>query len=221
MAQSPSGASSSSPFPVGQIFSNGLGNEPPLSADNPTIGYKLNHFMLRVRDPVRSLHFYVNLMGMRTVFTWNVGPFTIYYLGYPQSEHHRLDLSAFGKETLPVLAHTLGLMELYHIHGSENEPEGYYSTGNVPPNLGLGHLGFSVPDVATALQRLKRHGVEVIKDLGISTREAIPLSQWEAQRGIGLGELHKSYDDVFKQIAFIKDPACFTHRRLFNCPVSL
>jgi lactoylglutathione lyase len=56
-------------------------------------------------------------MGMRTVFTINTGLITICYLGFPQTEAHRADLVSFGQDTVPVLAHTLGLLELYHIHG--------------------------------------------------------------------------------------------------------
>lgn len=199
-------AKQSPPIPVGTFFPNGLKNDPPLPPDDPTIGYKFNHVMVRIRDPARSLHFYIDLMGMRTVFTMNTGPFTIYYLGYPQTAAHRADLPTYGEDTLAALPHTLGLFELYHIHGSENEPEDYYSTGNTPPHLGLGHLGFSVPDVPAALDRLRSHGVEVIKDLGVATRESVPLSQWEAQRGIGLGEPHPVYQKAFEQIAFVKDP---------------
>lgn len=202
----------SSPIPVGKFLPNGLKNDPPLPPDNPTIGYKFNHVMLRIRDPARSLHFYVDLMGMRTVFTMNTGPFTIYYLGYPQTPTHHADFPTFRQDTLSILPHTLSLFELNHIHGSKNEPEGYYSTGNEPPNLGLGHLGFSVPDVPAAVDRLKSHGVEMIKDLGIATRETIPLSQWESQRGIGLGNLHPVYRNVFEQIAFVKDPVSLTRR---------
>lgn len=199
-------STSPSPFPLGQYLPNGNNTDPPLPPNDPTIGYKFNHMMMRVRDPARSLNFYINLMGMRTVFTINTGPFTIYYLGYPQTEAHRADLASFGRDTVPILAQTLGLLELYHIHGSENEPKGFYSHGNEPPNLGLGHLGFSVPDVPAALERLRSNGVEVIKDLGVATRESIPLSRWEAERGLGLGEPHPVYQSVFKQIAFVKDP---------------
>jgi lactoylglutathione lyase len=88
--------------------------------------------MIRVRDPSQSLHFYINLMGMRTVFTVNVGPFTNYYLGYPQTEEHRKDLPKFGEETVVNFGHTLGLLKLYHIHGTEKEPQPYYKTGNDP-----------------------------------------------------------------------------------------
>ncbi|KAF4835052.1 Lactoylglutathione lyase [Colletotrichum tropicale] len=171
-----------------------VGDEAEISPGHPTIGYKFNHMMLRIRDPARSLHFYIELMGMRTVFTMNAGPFTIYYLGYPQTTEHRADLAKFREDTL------------YHVHGSENEPEGYYSSGNQPPNLGLGHLGFSVPDVPLALERLKAYGVEVVKDLGSASREDVPLSSWESGRGIGLGDLTSAYKNVFEQIAFVKDP---------------
>lgn len=195
-----------SPYPVGQYLPNGNNSDPPLPPDGPTSGFKLNHMMMRIRDPAASLHFYINLMGMRTVFVVNAGPFTIYYLGYPQTLEHQQDLVKFGRETVVNLAHTLGLLELYHIHNSENEAPGYYSTGNEPPSLGLGHLGFTVPDVRSALEHLTRNGVEVIKDLGVATRETIPLSKWEADRGNGIGELHEQYQKVFKQIAFVKDP---------------
>lgn len=166
----------------------------------------MNHIMMRIQDPIRSLHFYVDLLGMRTVFIMNAGPFTIYYLGYPQTREHQEDLTKFSEDTLANLVHTLGLLELYHIHGTENEPAGLYSTGNQPPNLGLGHLGFTVPDVPETLEYLRSHGVEVEKDLGVATRESIPLSHWEAQRGIGLGPVHPAYKRIFEQIAFVRDP---------------
>lgn len=197
---------SPSQYPIGEYKANGNKDDPPLLASDPSNGFKFNHMMMRVRDPARSLHFYIKLMGMRTVFTVNVGPFTIYYLGYPQTPEHKENLPKFGEDTVVDLGHTLGLLELYHIHGTEKKPEGYYSTGNEPPNLGLGHLGFTVPDVPAALRHLTENGVEVVKDLGVATRETIPLSEWENKQGIGQGEIHENYKKVFGQIAFVKDP---------------
>ena len=103
--------SSPSPFPAGEFLPGGHKNDSPIPETDPTIGYKLNHFMLRIRDPEASLHFYINLMGMRTVFTMNAGPFTIYYLGYPQTSEHRADPAKFGLETVEKLQQTLGLLE--------------------------------------------------------------------------------------------------------------
>jgi lactoylglutathione lyase len=151
-------------------------------------------------------------MGMRTVFTMNVGPWTIYYLGYPQNPTHRLDPNAFGVETFANLAHTLGLLELYHMHGTESDPNfPGYSTGNTPPNLGFFHFGFTVPNVPQTLERLRKEGVEVVKDLGISTRRSIPISEWEDEKGYAKGpHIHDNYKRIFEQIAFVKDPVSST-----------
>jgi lactoylglutathione lyase len=193
-------------FPVGDFLPNGQHSDPP--ADPATAGFKLNHFMMRIRDPAISLPFYIDLMGMRTVFTMNTGPFTIYYLGYPQTSTHANDLPTFGQDTCAKLQHTLGLLELYHIHGSESQPEGYYETGNRPPALGFGHLGFTVPDVPKALERMRKAGVKVVKEVGkgTTTRRAIPLSEEEEKRGLGLEDIHGNYAAVFDNIGFVLDP---------------
>ncbi|KAL4747626.1 hypothetical protein BDW72DRAFT_196567 [Aspergillus terricola var. indicus] len=209
-------SSGPSPFEVGAFLPGGHNTDPALPENSPTAGFKLNHFMLRIRDPKRSLHFYINLMGMRTVFTMNTGPWTIYYLGYPSTTQDRADLPAWSAKVggdNRTLTSTLGLLELYHVHGSEKPiTEGgcEISTGNEPPNLGFGHLGFTVPDVPKALERLRGAGVRVIKELGVSTRESIPLSKWEEERGIGVGEIHPNYKAVFDQIAFVADPDGYT-----------
>lgn len=193
-------------YPLGDFLPNGKHTDP--APDPATAGFKLNHLMVRIRDPAVSLPFYIELMGMRTVFTMNAGPFTIYYLGYPQSSQHAEDLPAFGQDTCANLQHTLGLLELYHVHGSEKQPEGYYETGNRPPALGFGHLGFTVPSVPKALDRMRKAGVKIMKDIGsgTSTRQAIPLSEHEEKLGVGLGDIHPNYAAVFDNIAFVQDP---------------
>ncbi|KAF7592985.1 Lactoylglutathione lyase, partial [Aspergillus hancockii] len=135
----------------GSFFPGGQNTDAPLPETSPTIGTKLNHSMLRIRDPTRSLNFYINQMGMRTVFTMNAGPFTMYYLGFPGRPEDRADLQGWAARVSDPknLTQTLGLLELFHIHGSERGVEEggiEMSTGNVPPHLGFGHLGFTVPD---------------------------------------------------------------------------
>ncbi|KAK9378721.1 Glyoxalase/Bleomycin resistance protein/Dihydroxybiphenyl dioxygenase [Kockiozyma suomiensis] len=201
--------SADTPFPEGEFLPSGGGyiEQKPLVSGAPETTYRLNHFMIRIRDPKISLPFYTDIMGMRIVFTMNVGPFTIYYLGYPSTDEHRADLKKFSLDTLPVMQHTLGLLELYHVHGSEKQEPGYVSTGNDPlRGLGFGHLGFTVPDVPAAIERLTKLGVKVFKPLGVSSRETIPLSEWEESRGIGKGTIHENYHNIFKQIAFVQDP---------------
>ncbi|KAK7588283.1 hypothetical protein V3481_007311 [Fusarium oxysporum f. sp. vasinfectum] len=206
-----SASSKVTPFPHGVFLPNGHGTNPILPPNDPTIGYKLNHFMMRIRDPKKSMEFYIDLMGMRTVFVLNAGPFTVYYLGYPQTDEHRVDLAKFAVDTITNLPHTLGLLELFHVHGSEKQEPGFYATGNTPPNLGFGHLGFTVTNVPQALMRFRAHGVPVLKDIG-PCEAPIPISDWEKQRGVGVSvkgtesELHPGYAKLLEQIAFVQDP---------------
>lgn len=200
------------PDPAPGIFNaGGHYGDPPLSESDATIGYKLNHIMMRITDPQRTLHFYVDLMGMRTVWTMNTGPFTIYYLAYPETELDRTDLTRWTKtKSSPhFLLHSLGLLELKHIHGSERPTdEGGYviSNGNQPPNLGFGHLGFTVPDVNATVERLRAAGVRVVKGLGFNGRESIPLTEWERERGVGVDEMVESYKETIKHVAHVADP---------------
>lgn len=198
-------------FEPGDFLPGGHNTDPPLCESSPTTGYKLNHLMLRIRDPTRSLHFYINLLGMRTVFTMNAGPFTLYYLGYPQTPTDRADPSTWAAKTadIPVLAQTAGLLELYHVHGSERDvADGgmEMANGNVPPHLGFGHVGFTVPDVQQAVERLRGEGVRVVKEVGASEREDVPLSEWEEGRGVGVGEIHLNYRWFFEKFAYVADP---------------
>lgn len=186
-------------------------NPPPTPA---TKDYKLNHLALRIQDPSRSLHFYINLLGMRVIFTMNAGPFTIYYLGHPPADAKtEEDITAWAKSTseIPVMTKTSGLLELYHVHGTENASAdgGGVSTGNVPPHLGFAHLGFTVPDVSAAVQRLREGGVRILKDVGVCSRETVPLSGWEEKRGIGCGEIHANYAWFFEKFAMVSDPVSF------------
>ncbi|KAJ6049291.1 hypothetical protein N7444_006007 [Penicillium canescens] len=165
-------------------------NPPPSTT---TSAYKLNHLAIRITNPTASLNFYINLLGMRIIFTMNAGPFTIYYLGHPPPDLKTgEELDSWAKRTaeIPNMTATAGLLELYHVHGSEGGEGGGdsngISTGNVPPHLGFAHLGFTVPDIPAAVARLREAGVTILKDVGVSSRETVPLSEWEERRGLGV-----------------------------------
>jgi hypothetical protein len=64
------------PYPAGEHII-----PPPRSASPATAEYRLNHLMLRIKNPEKSLRFYCDCMGMHVVFIFNAGPWTIYYLG--------------------------------------------------------------------------------------------------------------------------------------------
>ncbi|KAJ5316609.1 hypothetical protein PENANT_c019G01156 [Penicillium antarcticum] len=191
------------------------------SPSTTTKSYKLNHLAIRITNPTTSLNFYINLLGMRIIFTMNAGPFTIYYLGHPPPDidtAEELDSWATKTSEIPNMTTTSGLLELYHVHRSENQNQSSgadgddvgVSTGNTPPHLGFAHLGFTVPDVSAAVARLREGGVTILKDVGVSSRETVPLSEWEAERGIGRGEIHENYAWFFEKFAMVSDPDGYT-----------
>jgi lactoylglutathione lyase len=54
---------------------------PPRLTSPATAGIRLNHLMLRITNPEASLKFYNDCLGMHTIFIFNTGAWTIYYLG--------------------------------------------------------------------------------------------------------------------------------------------
>lgn len=144
-----------------------------------TSGFKLNHSMLRVKDPQRSLHFYREILGATLIetFTFDSMEFSLYFLGF---EAGLIDaMPADRAERIEWLARQSGLIELTHNHGTETDGdfEGYHN-GNSEPK-GFGHICVSVPDVSVACDRFESMGVEFVK---------------------------RPNDGSMKGIAFIKDP---------------
>jgi lactoylglutathione lyase len=55
---------------------------------------------------------------------------------------------------------TLGILELTHNHGTENDPEfAGYASGNSEPGRGFGHIAITVDDVEAACERFEKLGV--------------------------------------------------------------
>jgi len=106
---------------------------------------------------------------------YNDMAFTLYFLGYADPA----DVPEDPVERARWMFAQPGLIELTHNHGTESDPEfsGYHN-GNSDPR-GFGHIGITVPDVATACQRFEELGVQFVK---------------------------KPDDGKMKNLAFIKDP---------------
>ena len=159
---------------------------PPARAPSPaTSSFRLNHLMLRIKDPEASLRFYNDCLGMHTVFVFNTGGWTIYYLGPRDTGMHNLGTSS-------------GLLELYHIPADEAKP---YRNGNENGGEGFGHIGFTVPDVDEALQRVSDFGYKIIKPLGEAK-----ASQFGVPESVKDEHVAEGYKQVFKQLAFVLDP---------------
>ncbi|KAF1933536.1 uncharacterized protein M421DRAFT_931 [Didymella exigua CBS 183.55] len=187
----------------------------PSSDASPTNGYRLNHFMLRISNPTRTLHFYTTLMGMRIVFTRNVGPITVYCLGYLQTASYRANPKTYAAETSKheVLTSTLGLLELVHFRTKEEDDGAEEGSGQAEictksgdqGRLGFNHLGFTVLDVGATVHRL-RGDVQVVKDVGERPNEVVPITRWERQNGASERALSEGFGRLFKQLGFVRDP---------------
>jgi lactoylglutathione lyase len=90
--------------------------------------YLLNHTMLRVKDPDKSLHFYRDIMGMTLIQKWDFdqAKFSLYFLAYDTAE------DALDKGKKPFERE--GVLELTHNWGTE-KPESDWKahSGNTDP----------------------------------------------------------------------------------------
>lgn len=94
-----------------------------------TRGFRLNHTMLRVKDPERSLQFYSRVLGMRVLrrLDFEEMRFTLYFLARPDEGE------AIPEETPERTRWTFsqrGILELTHNWGTENDPEAMLPTGS-------------------------------------------------------------------------------------------
>lgn len=108
--------------------------------------YKLNHTMIRVKDPKASLDFYRNVLGMKLFSTreMEAAKFTLYFLGYD----HR---AGFEENALSrdEQAAKQGVIELTHNWGTEDDAAFSYHNGNSTENgakQGYGHTCVSCAD---------------------------------------------------------------------------
>lgn len=137
--------------------------EPGISTDVAprTHGFRLNHCMLRVKAPERSLEFYSRVFGMRLLRK----------LDFPELDFSLYFLAALDEgETVPEESDERtrwtfsqrGILELTHNWGTENDPAFRYHDGNAEPQ-GFGHICFSVPDLDAAVRWLDDNAVPFVK----------------------------------------------------------
>ncbi|VEU21912.1 DEKNAAC102923 [Brettanomyces naardenensis] len=97
---------------------------------------RLNHTMIRVKDPKKSLEFYQGVLGLKVYDKkdFEGAKFTLYFLG-----------SDDGRET--KRAERQSLIELTHNWGSESDDSKYYVPGKDKGVIGFDHFTISVGDV--------------------------------------------------------------------------
>ncbi|KAG9241260.1 Glyoxalase/Bleomycin resistance protein/Dihydroxybiphenyl dioxygenase [Calycina marina] len=119
--------------------------------------YKLNHSMIRVKDPKVSVEFYEHLgMTMIKKVEQPEAKFDLYFMSYnsPGAASH-------GK----TLTNRQGLIELTHNYGTENDPNYQVATGNAEQGRGFGHTCISVDNIQAACQRIEDAGYKFQKKL--------------------------------------------------------
>lgn len=131
------------------------------AATRETRGFTLNHTMLRIKDPARSLAFYREVLGMTLVrrLDFEAMKFSLYFLttleageSLPDDDEGR-SVAAFSRR---------GVLELTHNWGSEDDDSVSFHNGNSEPK-GFGHIGISVPDLSAAVAWFDSNGVNFVK----------------------------------------------------------
>ncbi|KAI9776176.1 MAG: Lactoylglutathione lyase [Candelina submexicana] len=122
-----------------------------------TSQYKLNHSMLRVKDPKKSVAFYEHL-GMKQINKTDQrdNNFTLYFLAYDSAKAISHSKHWTDRE---------GILELTHNYGSENDPNFKVANGNSEPGKGFGHTCISVDNIQAACQRIEDAGYRFQKKL--------------------------------------------------------
>lgn len=143
-----------------------------MSAPAPaeTKDFIMQQTMLRVKDPIKSLDFYVKVLGMKLLMHKDFAKwgFSVYFVA-PNAGPLPADENARWQHCMT----TPGCIELTWNHGSETDPAArVYNTGNGDATGtkdgqavkgGFGHIGITCPDVYAACERFKALGVEFHK----------------------------------------------------------
>ena len=136
----------------------------PGVCEHPTAhskGFVLNHAMLRVKDSAVALDFYSRVFGMRVLrkLDFPEMKFTLYFLAV--AEQAQQAPQDQGERTAWTFSQS-GILEFTHNWGTESNAEFKYHDGNAQPQ-GFGHICFSVPDLAAAVQWFDDNKVTYVK----------------------------------------------------------
>lgn len=156
--------------------------------------YRLNHTMLRVKDPEVSLKFYTEKMGMsllRTTENPDNG-FNLYFLGYPGANPPVKEGAKNG------VAEWEGILELTWNYGTEKQEGPVYHNGNTEPQ-GFGHIcKFHRATVGCLFRMLISSATGVSVDDLQKACERFELLKVDFKKRLTDGRMHN--------VAFLLDP---------------
>ncbi|KAF5685315.1 Lactoylglutathione lyase [Fusarium denticulatum] len=129
--------------------------------------YKLNHAMIRVKDPRSTIQFY-ELLGLSVVqkLSFPENKFDLYFLGVDSPGS-----PSYGKFTFD----RQGLIELTHNYGTESDDNYRVGNGNEIPYLGFSHISISVANVQSTYQTLAKAGYKFQQDVSSGNEPVIAL----------------------------------------------
>ncbi|KAF2178013.1 Glyoxalase/Bleomycin resistance protein/Dihydroxybiphenyl dioxygenase [Zopfia rhizophila CBS 207.26] len=216
------------PYPPGQHII------PPPRPDSPaTSEFRLNHLMLRIKDPEASLRFYNDCLGLHVVFIFNAGPWTIYYLGprdvdrrwvkgwkaklVESQREERKKRMLKGNQTIKArdrrpwrkcgrwegMAEIGTSKELLELYYIPSDKNREYTSGNDYSKGGVG-FGHIGFTVPDVGEALKR-----VKEFGyevIKPLDEAKVGQMGLPRNVAEEEVVEGYRHVFRQLAFVRDP---------------
>merc|ERR1719343_578259 len=147
-----------------------------MSGDRPegTKDYIMQQTMIRVKDPMKSLEFYCDVLGFKLVMyrefpQWG---FNVYFVAPVDSATFPEGFTDDKEAQWNFCMNLPGCIELTYNYGSEKEDGLVYNTGNADKTGvsngesvkgGFGHIGITVPDVYEACERFKKLGCEFKK----------------------------------------------------------
>ena len=129
------------------------------------VEYNLSQTMIRVKDPIKSLDFYCNKLGMKHVCEAHMenGQFSVYFLSSQiRTDADDLKNKSNEEKWAMMQASFHPFLELTHNWGTEKDDKIRYHNGNDVPK-GFGHTGFLVNDLDKTVEILEGDGVSFKK----------------------------------------------------------
>jgi len=150
--------------------------------------YVFNQVMLRVKDPIKSLEFYIKHLGFHLVEQRDFPDmkFSLFFLT-TLAEGEVVPTDAQQRKAWLHSCRTV--LELTYNYDTELDADFKYHNGNDEPR-GFGHLGVSVPDLQEACAKFEVAGVDFVK---------------------------KPSDGKMRSIAFLRDPDGYWVEILQQC----
>lgn len=140
---------------------------------------RMNHTMVRVKDPIKSLEFYKGALGMKLYSKRDFpdAKFTLYFLGYENDPSY-----IESQEDRVQQASRQSIIELTHNWGTENDDsfQGYYIFGKDDSVIGFDHFSISCKDSINFIKSLESKNINFLEK-GAETATITDPDGWKVE----------------------------------------